>query len=61
MDLWLSTMENAVECTPDLISLFPFAISLISYGSENLKKVLKLVETYVVLAPLPVLQVCGEI
>ncbi|TPX38440.1 hypothetical protein SeMB42_g06738 [Synchytrium endobioticum] len=56
LDLWLSTIQNTSESTPDLLSLYPLTINLLEYEADSLKKVLKLVESYVVLAPLEVLQ-----
>ncbi|CAG8490758.1 5104_t:CDS:10 [Diversispora eburnea] len=44
LDLWLATLENSVECTPGLFSLVPAVIGLLECGSENLKKVLKILE-----------------
>ncbi|CAG8596026.1 7001_t:CDS:10 [Dentiscutata erythropus] len=51
LDLWLAILENSVECTPLMFSLFPAVIGLMEYGSENFKKVLRILESYIVLVP----------
>lgn len=56
LDLWLSTIQNCPTITPDLIQFIPFAIQQMEYGNESLKKVLHIIEAYVVLAPLVTLQ-----
>ncbi|KAJ3048473.1 hypothetical protein HK102_012682 [Quaeritorhiza haematococci] len=56
LDLWLATIQNTLECGPGLLGIFGLAVPLLEYGTENLRKVLKLVEGYVVVAPLAVLQ-----
>ncbi|KAJ3279966.1 Importin-11 [Borealophlyctis nickersoniae] len=56
IDLWLSLVRNTTDASRDLLSLFPHATALLEYGSESLKKVLKLVEGYIILAPHAVLR-----
>nr|KAJ3421434.1 Importin-11 [Polyrhizophydium stewartii] len=56
LELWLVTVQNAPAATPELVALVPYATHLITFGSENLKRVLHIVEAYVVLDPLAVLQ-----
>ncbi|CAG8494007.1 26063_t:CDS:10, partial [Racocetra persica] len=51
LDLWLAILENSMECTPLMFSLVPAVIGLIEYGTENFKKVLKILESYIVLVP----------
>ncbi|TPX34316.1 hypothetical protein SmJEL517_g03017 [Synchytrium microbalum] len=57
LELWLATIQNTDLQTPELLSLYPLAVNLLKYGTDALKKVLKIVESYIVLAPLEVLQV----
>eukprot|EP00842_Homolaphlyctis_polyrhiza_P000158 jgi/Hompol1/1142/HPOL_001071-RA len=56
LELWLITLQNAVACSPALLSLVPFATHLLDYGSESLKRVLHIIEAYVLLDPLQTLQ-----
>ncbi|KAG9306619.1 hypothetical protein G9A89_004816 [Geosiphon pyriformis] len=51
LDLWQAILQNTVECTPLLFSLVPTAISLLEFGSELLKKVLQVLESYIILVP----------
>jgi hypothetical protein len=57
LDLWHATLENSVDCTPGLFSLVPAVIGLLEYGSENLKKVLKILESSIILVPDMIIQV----
>ncbi|RHZ44598.1 hypothetical protein Glove_718g38 [Diversispora epigaea] len=60
LDLWLATLENSVECTPGLFSLVPAVIGLLEFGSENLKKVLKILESSIILVPDMIIQSNGH-
>ncbi|CAJ0650514.1 12985_t:CDS:10 [Entrophospora sp. SA101] len=51
LDLWLATLQNVTECTQSLFSLVPLTITLLEFGSETLKKVLRIIESYIVLVP----------
>ncbi|CAG8655095.1 235_t:CDS:10, partial [Cetraspora pellucida] len=51
LDLWLAVLENSMECTPLMFSLVPAVIGLMEYGTENFKKVLRILESYIVLVP----------
>ncbi|RIB09431.1 armadillo-type protein [Gigaspora rosea] len=51
LDLWLAILENSVECTPLMFSLVPAVIGLMEYGTENFKKILRILESYIVLVP----------
>ena len=55
LDLWWVTVQSATECTPQLLQMFPVAIEYLEYGTETLRKVLKIIESYCVLAPAMVL------
>ena len=57
LDLWLAVLENTVECTPLLFNLVPAAIGLLEFGSETLKKVLRIIESYILLVPEMIVQV----
>ncbi|TPX71763.1 hypothetical protein SpCBS45565_g00836 [Spizellomyces sp. 'palustris'] len=56
IDLWLAVIQNTPRCTPQIASLLEYGMALLEYGSESLKTVLKVVESYVVLEPVGVLQ-----
>ncbi|RKO91573.1 armadillo-type protein [Blyttiomyces helicus] len=51
LDLWLSVMHAATECTPALLQLFTFIPKLFETETDTLRIALKLVEAYVLLAP----------
>jgi hypothetical protein len=57
LDLWLAVLENTVECTPLLFNLTPAAIGLLEFGSETLKKTLRIIESYILLVPEMIVQV----
>jgi len=50
LELWQAIIQNATECTPNLLNLFPSLLGLFDYGS-TLLTVLKIVESYIILAP----------
>ncbi|UZO19815.1 uncharacterized protein OCT59_011086 [Rhizophagus irregularis] len=56
LDLWLAILENTVECTPLLFNLVPAAIGLLEFGSETLKRVLRIIESYILLVPEMIVQ-----
>ncbi|KAI9205762.1 armadillo-type protein [Polychytrium aggregatum] len=56
IDLWLVTMQNCVQSSDELASLFPSALALLEYGGESTKKILKIIEAYVLLDTVRVLQ-----
>ncbi|RUS22823.1 armadillo-type protein [Endogone sp. FLAS-F59071] len=57
LDLWLTTLQSATQCSEQLFGLMPVAITLLEYGTENLKRLLKILESYMLLAPEVVIQV----
>jgi len=50
LELWQAIIQNATECTSELLSLFQPLLTLYDYGS-TLLTVLKITESYVLLAP----------
>ncbi|KAI8899690.1 armadillo-type protein [Globomyces pollinis-pini] len=52
LELWLVTMQN---CPPEyaarLFDLFPIGISLLEFGTDSMKRVLHILEAYIVLSP----------
>ncbi|KAK9767575.1 hypothetical protein K7432_002546 [Basidiobolus ranarum] len=56
LDLWHIAVQNSTQCSQELYSIFPNVINLLEYGSESLRKVLKIVESYLLLAPDMILQ-----
>lgn len=68
LDLWLATVQNSNGVSIDLVNLLPAAIQLLELGTENLKKVLHILECNILLAPSEILnlfadplltQICG--
>ncbi|ORX77141.1 hypothetical protein BCR32DRAFT_283464, partial [Anaeromyces robustus] len=55
LELWQAIVQNAPECTPELLSLFPPLLGLFDYSS-TLLTVIKIVESYVILAPTLIFQ-----
>jgi hypothetical protein len=51
LELWLATVQNAVEPSQPLASLVLHLPKLLEYGTEGLKKLLKIVESYALLDP----------
>ncbi|KAL1914641.1 uncharacterized protein VTP21DRAFT_8052 [Calcarisporiella thermophila] len=49
LELWTATVHNAPRTTPELFGLIPVAVALLEYGSENLRKVLRILESYALL------------
>ncbi|CAG8528258.1 11592_t:CDS:10 [Ambispora leptoticha] len=60
LDLWLAILQNTEQCTPLLFELVPSAIALLEFGSETLKRVLKILESYIILVPQMVIQTFGH-
>ncbi|CAG8586179.1 1331_t:CDS:10 [Paraglomus brasilianum] len=56
LDLWYVTVQCAPHSTPLLLSLVPASVALLEFGSDSLKKVLKILESYLVMAPEMVMQ-----
>ncbi|KAJ3380752.1 Importin-11 [Lobulomyces angularis] len=57
IELWLSVVQNSPQPTEVLFALLPFGIKLMEYGTDSLKAILKIVEAYILLNPLSVLQI----
>ena len=67
LDLWEEAVKNAPteikEQEPltgpeyNLMGLFPKAVACLQLGSENLKKILKIIESYLILDPPSLMQV----
>ncbi|KAJ2613433.1 hypothetical protein H4S08_002205 [Coemansia sp. RSA 1365] len=59
IDLWLMLIRNATGLSPGLITLLPLVSRLIQYSSETLRKVLKVVEGYILVDGVRVFEKCG--
>lgn len=67
LDLWEEAVKNAptvvkeqepvVSPLPNFMGLFPRAVACLQFGSENLKKVLKIIECYLILDPSGIMEV----
>ncbi|KAI8889138.1 ARM repeat-containing protein [Backusella circina FSU 941] len=49
LDLWWTILQTTPTATPRLMELYPKAIELLDYDTENLHKVLKIIESYLLL------------
>ncbi|RUP42843.1 armadillo-type protein [Jimgerdemannia flammicorona] len=56
LDLWWTAVQSATHCSEPLYALVPAAVALLEYGTENLRRLLKILESYVLLAPVMVMQ-----
>ncbi|KAG0167898.1 hypothetical protein DFQ30_005539 [Apophysomyces sp. BC1015] len=56
LDLWWTLLQSAPEPNPQLISLLPYAIALLDFDTENMRKVLTIIESYILLDPQTTLQ-----
>ncbi|KAI8911068.1 armadillo-type protein [Gorgonomyces haynaldii] len=50
LELWLSVVQNA-PANEQIISLLPIAVNLLEYGTESLKRILRIIEAYCVINP----------
>lgn len=57
LDLWWTILQTTPSSNPQLQSLVPSAINLLDYDNESLRKVLKIIESYILLDASAVLQV----
>jgi hypothetical protein len=57
LNLWWVALQNASQMTPEMASIIPAAISLLDYGSDTFVVILRILESYVILDPVYVLQV----
>lgn len=56
MDLWWSLLQSTPSSSAELMSLLPVALELLDYDTENLRKVLKIIDSYILLDPQSTLQ-----
>ncbi|KAI8059671.1 armadillo-type protein [Thamnidium elegans] len=56
LDLWWSLLQSAPSSSAELMSLLPCAFTLLDYDTENLRKVLKIIDSYILLDPITTLQ-----
>ncbi|CEP19483.1 hypothetical protein [Parasitella parasitica] len=56
LDLWWTILQSAPASSPDLISLLPTALDLLDYDTENLRKTLLIIDSYIMLDPQATLQ-----
>lgn len=48
-ELWLATLKSAREPTAELISLAPAAVTLLSEGMDNMRMMLKILQSYLLI------------
>ncbi|KAF9164301.1 hypothetical protein DFQ27_002603 [Actinomortierella ambigua] len=56
LELWLATLKSAQQATEELLSLAPAAVTLLSQGMDNMKMLLKILNSYMLLAPAATMQ-----
>ncbi|KAJ3261121.1 Importin-11 [Boothiomyces macroporosus] len=56
LELWLATMQNCPRAHQGLLNLVPIAISLLDLGTETLKKIIHILEAYIVVCPQEIFQ-----
>lgn len=56
LDLWWSLLQSAPSSSAELMSLLPCAFTLLDHDTENLRKVLKIIDSYILLDPTTTLQ-----
>lgn len=56
MDLWWTILQSTPASSPDLMSLLPAALDLLDHDTENLRKVLLILDSYIMLDPQATLQ-----
>ncbi|KAI8086750.1 armadillo-type protein [Halteromyces radiatus] len=59
LDLWWTLLQGATTSTPELMDLLPTAVELLDYDTENVKKVLWIIESYILLDPQGSAQKCA--
>jgi hypothetical protein len=56
LELWLRTVQNYSQHSMEMMQLLPIAIELLDHGSDSMRKVLHILEAYILVDPLGVLQ-----
>ncbi|KAI9008994.1 armadillo-type protein [Phycomyces nitens] len=59
LDLWWTLLQSTPYASPQMMELVPVAIELLDFDTENMRKVLKIIESYILLAPEATLQQYG--
>ncbi|ORX47739.1 ARM repeat-containing protein [Hesseltinella vesiculosa] len=59
LDLWWTLLQGSTQPDPSLTELIPLAVDLLDYDTENVRKVLWIIESYVLLDSSAVIQTCG--
>lgn len=49
LDLWWTLLQSTPTSSPDIMSLLPCALELLDFDTENLRKVLKIIDSYILL------------
>ncbi|KAI8373128.1 armadillo-type protein [Radiomyces spectabilis] len=60
LDLWWTLLQCAPNGNTQLFLLFPVAIDLMDYDTENLRKIFKIIESYLLLNHQLAVQQCGS-
>ncbi|CAO3588011.1 unnamed protein product [Absidia cylindrospora] len=59
LDLWWTLLQGATDSTPELLALLPVAVDLLDYDTENVRKLLWIIESYILLDPHSSVQKCA--
>ncbi|KAI8069428.1 armadillo-type protein [Gongronella butleri] len=59
LDLWWTLLQGATGPSQELLDLMPLAVELLDYDTESLRKVLYIIESYVLLDSRALVQTCG--
>ncbi|KAG0038683.1 Importin-11 [Podila clonocystis] len=59
-ELWLATLKSAREPTAELISLAPAAVTLLSEGMDNMRTMLKILQSYLLIDAERTFQAAGS-
>lgn len=51
LDLWWAVLQCTPTPSPEILSLLPTALDLLDYDTENLRKLLKIIDSYIILDP----------
>ncbi|CAO3662719.1 hypothetical protein CU097_009870 [Rhizopus azygosporus] len=49
LDLWWTMLQCTLQSSPEIMSLLPSCLELLDYDTENLRKVLKIIDSYIML------------
>jgi len=60
LELWLVALQNSRNLLPQWLNLSSHLSPLLEFGTENLRTMIYIVQTYMILSPSQVITVCGN-